>query len=111
MPGMSSPGYGACGSGARIRLEIVRKPKGRRGFAVWPWRWTVERTFAWLGRHRRLKADYECLPETTEALIHIAMIRLMLRRLPHDDLFKRPLKVEGKSYRGEKAKALDNPSA
>jgi transposase len=39
------------------------------------------RTFAWLGRHRRLKADYECLPETTEALIQIAMIRLMVRRL------------------------------
>jgi putative transposase len=65
----------------RVRLEIVRKPKGQRGFAVVPWRWIVERTFAWLGRHRRLKADYECLPETTEALIQIAMIRLMVRRL------------------------------
>ena len=66
----------------RLRLEIVRKPEGQRGFAVLPWRWIVERTFAWLGRHRRLKADYECLPETTEALIRIAMIRLMVRRLP-----------------------------
>ena len=65
----------------KVRLEIVRKPKGQCGFAVLPWRWIVERTFAWLGRWRRLKADYECLPETTEALIHIAMIRLMLRRL------------------------------
>ena len=65
----------------KVRLEIVRKPKGQRGFAVLPWRWIVERTFAWLGRWRRLKADYECLPETTEALINIAMIRLMLRRL------------------------------
>ena len=65
----------------KLRLEIVRKPKGQRGFAVVQWRWIVERTFAWLGRHRRLKADYECLPETTEALIHIAMIRLMVRRL------------------------------
>jgi len=65
----------------RVRLEIVRKPKGQRGFAVVPWRWIVERTFAWLGRYRRLKSDYECLPETTEALIHIAMIRLMVRRL------------------------------
>ena len=45
------------------------------------WRWIVERTFAWLGRYRRLKSDYERLPETTEAIIHIAMIRLMLRRL------------------------------
>lgn len=65
----------------KVRLEIIRKPKGQPGFAVLPWRWIVERTFAWLGRWRRLKADYECLPETTEALIHIAMIRLMLRRL------------------------------
>jgi len=65
----------------KLRLEIVRKPKGQPGFAVVPWRWIVERTFAWLGRHRRLKADYECLPETTEALIQIAMIRLMVRRL------------------------------
>jgi len=65
----------------RLDRETARKPKGQRGFAVLPWRWIVERTFAWLGRWRRLKADYECLPETTEALIHIAMIRLMLRRL------------------------------
>ena len=49
--------------------------------AVVPWRWIVERTFAWLGQYRRLKSDYERLPETTEAIIHIAMIRLMVRRL------------------------------
>ena len=65
----------------KVRLEIVRKANGQRGFAVLPWRWIVERTFAWLGRYRRLKSDYERLPETTEAIIHIAMIRLMLRRL------------------------------
>ena len=53
----------------------------QRGFAVVPWRWIVERTFAWLGRYRRLKSDYERLPATTEAIIHIAMIRLMVRRL------------------------------
>jgi putative transposase len=65
----------------KVRLEIVRKAKGQRGFAVVPWRWIVERTFAWLGRYRRLKSDYERLPATTEAIIHIAMIRLMIRRL------------------------------
>jgi putative transposase len=65
----------------RVRLEVVLRPKGQRGFAVVPWRWIVERTFAWLGRYRRLKSDYERLPESTEAIIHIAMIRLMLRRL------------------------------
>jgi putative transposase len=65
----------------KVRVEIVRKAKGRRGFAVLLWRWIVERTFAWLGRYRRLKSDYERLPETTEAIIHIAMIRLMVRKL------------------------------
>jgi putative transposase len=62
-------------------VEIVRKAKARRRFAVVPWRWIVERTVAWLGRYRRLKSNYERLPETTEAIIHIAMIRLMVRRL------------------------------
>ena len=44
-------------------------------------RWIVERTFAWLVRQRRLARDYERLPETSEAFIYVAMIRLMLRRL------------------------------
>ena len=65
----------------KVRVEIVRKATERLGFAVVPWRWIVERTFAWLGRYRRLKSDYERLPETTEAIIRIAMIRLMVRRL------------------------------
>jgi putative transposase len=51
------------------------------GFHVLPRRWVVERTFAWLGRSRRLSKDYERVCETTEALISIAMARLMLRRL------------------------------
>lgn len=51
------------------------------GFHVLPRRWVVERTFAWLGGYRRLSKDYERVPETSEALIYIAMIRLMLKRL------------------------------
>jgi putative transposase len=51
------------------------------GFAVVPRRWVVERTFAWLGRYRRLSKDYEYLPATSEAVIHLAMIQLLVRRL------------------------------
>jgi len=51
------------------------------GFHVLPRRWVVARTFAWLGFSRRLSKDYERVPETSEAFIFIAMIRIMLRRL------------------------------
>ncbi len=62
-------------------VEIVERPEGVKGFRVLPRRWVVERTFAWLGRSRRLSKDYEALPETSEAWIQIAMIHLMLKRL------------------------------
>ncbi len=62
-------------------LDIVRRPSGSHHFEVLPRRWVVERTLAWLGRCRRLSKDYEALPETHEAWVHIAMIHLMLRRL------------------------------
>jgi putative transposase len=62
-------------------VEIVAKPKEQTGFAVLPRRWVVERTFAWLGRCRRLSKDYEALPTTHEARVHLAMIHLMLKRL------------------------------
>jgi putative transposase len=65
----------------RIALEIVKRPEGVTGFQVVAKRWVVERTFAWLSFHRRMSKDYEYLPETSEALIRIAMIRLMLARL------------------------------
>jgi putative transposase len=63
------------------KLEIVKREPGSKGFTVLPKRWVVERTFAWLGRNRRLSKDYERLTTTSEAWIHLAMIRLMLRRL------------------------------
>lgn len=64
-------------------LEIVPKPERKEGepFPMMKWRWIVERTFAWLGRYRRLSKDYERQPESSEALIYLAMIHLMLRRL------------------------------
>jgi transposase len=43
--------------------------------------WVVERTFAWLGKYRRLSKDYEFLPQSSETMIYLAMIRLMLERL------------------------------
>jgi len=48
---------------------------------VFPRRWVVERTFAWLGQNRRLSEEYEGRCATGEALIYVAMLRLMLRRL------------------------------
>lgn len=62
-------------------LEIVKRPVDAKGFVLLPRRWVVERTFGWLGRCRRLSKDYEALPETAEAFVHLAMIGLMVRRL------------------------------
>ena len=62
-------------------LQIVRRPKGSPGSVLPPQRWVAERTFAWLAKRRRLSKDYEFLPESAEAMIHVAMIGLMLRRL------------------------------
>ena len=62
-------------------VELVARPAGQQGFQVLPRRWVVERTFAWLGRSRRLSKDYEALPATSEAWIQVAMIHLMLKRL------------------------------
>ena len=65
----------------RVKLEIVRRLDAQKGFVVLPKRWIVERTFGWLNRCRRLSKDYEYLTETSEAMIHVAMINLMVRRL------------------------------
>jgi putative transposase len=65
----------------KLHLEVVKRQPDQKGFVVLPRRWVVERTFAWLGFHRRLSKDYEALPETSEAMIYVAMIRLMLARL------------------------------
>jgi putative transposase len=65
----------------RFVLQVVLRGEERIGFAVLPRRWVVERTFAWLNFNRRLSKDYEVLTNTSEAMIYIAMTRLMLRRL------------------------------
>jgi len=63
------------------RVQIVKRTDDTQGFQVLPRRWVVERTFAWLGRYRRLSKDYEALPASSEAWIYMAMSCLMLRRL------------------------------
>lgn len=80
-----------------IDLEIVKRPPGRkriynedwraewvpieRAFSVLPRRWVVERTYAWMCRHRRLSKDYEFLPTTSESYLYLAMSNVLLRRL------------------------------
>jgi putative transposase len=61
-------------------VHIVRKPLGVKTFQVIPKRWIVERTFSWLSAHRRLSVDYERKVKSSEAMIQIAMIRLMLKK-------------------------------
>jgi putative transposase len=62
-------------------LQVIKRTDKEKGFKLLPKRWVVERTFAWLGRYRRLSKDYERLTETSEAMIQMAMIHIMLRRL------------------------------
>jgi transposase len=66
---------------AQINVEIVKRSDTAKGFVVLPRRWVVERTFAWLGRCRRLAKDWECLNRKARAFLRLASIRLMLRKL------------------------------
>ncbi len=70
---------------ARWELVIVSRPAGAKGWVKLPLRWTVERTFAWLGRCRRLSKDREKSTLSSEAMIKLAMIQLMLNRLEPKD--------------------------
>jgi putative transposase len=62
-------------------VELVTRRAGATGLQVLPRRWVVERTFACLGRSRRLSKDYAGVPETSEAWVQVAMIHLLLKRL------------------------------
>ncbi len=59
----------------------MRRPEGSEGWVRLPIRWTVERTFAWLGRCRRLIKDHEKSTLSSESYIKLAMIQLMTHRL------------------------------
>ena len=65
----------------RYILQCVLRPVKAKGFVVLPKRWIVERTFAWISRHRRHSKDYERTTESSEAMIYIAMIGLMVKRI------------------------------
>jgi putative transposase len=71
------------GSRGRLVMPNVEPLPLPSGFHVLPRRWVVERTLAWLGQNRRFSKDYERQPATSEAFIYVAMSRLMLRRLAH----------------------------
>jgi transposase len=70
-----------------LRLEIVKRSDNVKGFQLLPKRWIVERTFGWLSRSRRLARDYESNIPNSEAMVTIAMIHLMLRRLNNSATF------------------------
>ncbi len=78
--------YGWVAENGFYDLDIVRRPKGAIGWVRLPIRWTVERTFAWLNKCRRLSIDREKSTCSAEAMIRLAMIHVMLNRLcPKDD--------------------------
>ena len=70
-------------------FEVVKRPEGIEGFVLEPKRWVVERTHAWIGRYRRHARDVEWWPESSESLIKVSMIHLMLKRLK-PDIAKKP---------------------
>ena len=65
----------------KVRLDIVKRPEGIKGFLLLPTRWIGERTFAWVSRYRRLSQDDAYFTQMSETMIRVAMIHLMVRRL------------------------------
>ena len=72
-------------------VEVIRRIEGEPGFKVLPRRWVVERTFAWLTRWRRLVRDYEARVDVSEAMAHVALTSLLLRRISHQPAFSNGL--------------------
>jgi len=58
-----------------------KKREEQKGFEVLPKRWIVERTYSWFSHYRRLSKEYEFLPTTSETMIYVVMIHIMLKRL------------------------------
>lgn len=68
-------------AGHQSRWGLIITKRGQRAFKIKGLTWIVERSFAWLGRNRRLSQDYEYQVQASEALIDVAAIRIMLNRL------------------------------
>lgn len=81
--GFSGPDFAAQVAALKpsLKVEVVKRTDTQAGFKVVPKRWVVERTFGWLMHCRRLARDYDRLPESVTAWIHVAMIRIMVRRM------------------------------
>ena len=83
------------------RIEVRMRPENSQGFVPIKQRWVVERTFAWLGRYRRLSKDYEFYNDASEAWVKVSAVHLMLRRLrpnkQQNPTFKYPKKQEAKA--------------
>jgi putative transposase len=72
--------------GMEIAPEVLARFPRPRGFRHLPRRWVVERTFAWIGRNRRMSKDYAYLPATSEAWVYLSMVRVMLKRLAREQV-------------------------
>jgi putative transposase len=82
-------------------LEIVKSSDHVKGFIALPKRWIVERTFGWLYKYRRLSKDYEYLTATSEAMLFVAMIHIVVRRIALKTPFKNVLNWLGISRTGK----------
>ena len=80
--GYAGPKLASALVGLPVELEIVKRTDKNGGFKVLPRRWVIERTFSWLRRNRRLMAHYEALAMSALGFAKLAMIAVMLKRLP-----------------------------
>lgn len=70
-----------CQANLKAALSVTCRDPNTKGFVVQKGRWVVERTFAWLGRYRRLSKDYEGVPQISEGVVYLAAIHFLLRRI------------------------------
>jgi putative transposase len=78
-----------CREQVSYQVTVVERPVGAQGLVQLPYRWVIERTNAWTGKYRRNSKDYERTTSSSEAMVKIAMIHLMLRRLKPDPAERR----------------------